>query len=65
MPFTLLHISDLHRAASDPIGNDELLSTLIADRERAEREEPAIAAPDAIIVTGDLVSRRPARSGWV
>jgi hypothetical protein len=55
MPFTLMHISDLHRLATDPIGNPELLSTLIADRERAAREDPAIAAPDAIIVTGDLV----------
>jgi len=55
VPFTLLHISDLHRAESDPIGNDELLSTLIADRDRAAREDPAVPAPDAIVVTGDLV----------
>jgi 3',5'-cyclic AMP phosphodiesterase CpdA len=55
MTFTLLHISDLHRAESDPIGNAELLSTLLADGERARREHPAIGAPDAIIVTGDLV----------
>lgn len=55
MPFTFMHISDLHRLTTDPIGNSELLSTLIADRERASREDPAITAPDAIIVTGDLV----------
>jgi predicted MPP superfamily phosphohydrolase len=55
MPFTLMHISDLHRPATDPISNTELLSALVADRERARREDPAVAAPDAIIVTGDLV----------
>ncbi len=55
MTYTLLHISDLHRLATDPIGNPELLSTLISDRERAAREAPVIAAPDAITVTGDLV----------
>lgn len=55
MTYTLLHISDLHRAKSDPISNDKLLSTLVADRERASREHPKIPAPDAIVVTGDLV----------
>jgi predicted MPP superfamily phosphohydrolase len=55
MTYTLLHLSDLHRAQTEPIGNAELLSTLVADRARAAREEPPIPAPDVIIVTGDLV----------
>jgi hypothetical protein len=57
--FTILHISDLHRSADDPISNDELISTLIADRDRYAREEPKIAPPDAIIVSGDLVQGAP------
>jgi 3',5'-cyclic AMP phosphodiesterase CpdA len=55
MTYTLLHISDLHRAQADPIGNAELLSTLLADRDRAAQENPPIGSPDAIVVTGDLV----------
>ncbi len=55
MSYTIMHISDLHRAQSDPIGNPELLSTLVADRQRASVENPAIGAPNAIVVTGDLV----------
>jgi hypothetical protein len=53
--FTVMHISDLHRSPSDPIGNDELLSCLIADRDRFSTESPQIRLPDAVIVTGDLV----------
>ena len=59
MGYTVMHISDLHRAHTDPIGNAELLSTLVADRARAAREDPAIGAPDAIVVTGDLVQGAP------
>jgi len=59
MAYTLMHISDLHRAQTDPIGNAELLSTLVADRSRAAREDPPIGAPDAIVVTGDLVQGAP------
>lgn len=59
MAYTILHISDLHRSPADPIGNRELLSALLADRDRAESEEPAITAPDAIVVTGDLVQGVP------
>jgi hypothetical protein len=53
--FSILHITDLHRAKSDPISNSELLSALISDRERYERENPPIRAPDAIVVSGDLI----------
>jgi hypothetical protein len=59
MGYTVMHISDLHRAHSDPIGNAELLSTLVADRARVASENPAIGAPDAVVVTGDLVQGAP------
>jgi 3',5'-cyclic AMP phosphodiesterase CpdA len=59
MPYTLLHISDLHRAKDDPIGNHELLSTLLADRDRFIGERPAISSPDAIVVSGDLIQGAP------
>jgi 3',5'-cyclic AMP phosphodiesterase CpdA len=53
--FSILHISDLHRSPTDPIGNEELLSSLVADRDRYLVESPPIVAPDAIVVSGDLV----------
>ena len=54
-PFSILHISDLHRSPQDPISNEELLSALVSDRDRYIREEPAILAPEAIVVSGDIV----------
>jgi hypothetical protein len=60
--FTLLHLSDLHRAAAEPISNDEIMSSLISDRARLGTEQPPIATPDAIIVSGDLVQGLPPRS---
>lgn len=59
MAYTILHLSDLHRSDIDPIGNDELLSTLLADRDRFVGEDPSIGDPDAIIVSGDLVQGVP------
>lgn len=53
--FSILHISDLHRSPRDPITNAELISALVGDRERYTREDPAIAAPDAIVVSGDII----------
>lgn len=53
--FSILHITDLHRAKTDPISNSELLSALISDRECYEREDPPIRAPDAIVVSGDII----------
>ncbi len=55
LPYTILHISDLHRSPTDPIGNDELLSSLVSDLERAATEEPTFGPPDAIVISGDLV----------
>ena len=54
-PFSILHISDLHRSPRDPISNDELISALVSDRDRYVHEDPPIAAPEAIIVSGDII----------
>ena len=53
--FSILHISDLHRSADDPISNDELVASLSTDRARYARSEPAIRAPDAIVISGDII----------
>jgi hypothetical protein len=58
-PFSVLHISDLHRSSADPISNDELISALVGDRERYFRESPRILPPEAIVVSGDLVQGVP------
>lgn len=55
----ILHISDLHRSPDDPISNDELLSTLVADRDRYVAESPPVPPPQSIIVSGDLVHGVP------
>lgn len=59
LPYTILHISDLHRSPTDPIGNDELLSSLVSDFERAATEDPTFGPPDAIVISGDLVQGVP------
>lgn len=53
--FSILHITDLHRAIADPISNAELISALISDREQYLREDPPIAQPQAIVVSGDII----------
>jgi hypothetical protein len=58
-PFSILHISDLHRSVEDPISNQELISALISDQERYTRENPKIRAPEAIVVSGDLIQGVP------
>ena len=57
--YTILHISDLHRNGGEPISNNELLSSLVADFERSAREEHGLTLPDAIFVSGDLVEGLP------
>jgi hypothetical protein len=57
--YSILHITDLHRAKNDPISNSELLSALISDRECYEREDPPIRPPDAIVVSGDVIQGVP------
>lgn len=54
-PLSILHISDLHRSPEDPISNEELVSALLHDRDRYVGETPSIAAPNAIVVSGDLI----------
>src|ERR1700686_717539 len=53
--FSIMHISDLHRADVDPITNVELLSALTADRMRFGIEARPISSPHALVVSGDLV----------
>lgn len=53
--FRLLHISDLHRSSSDPVGNAELISTLVSDHDRHSRERPPIGHYNAAIVSGDII----------
>ena len=49
----ILHLSDLHRSASDPVKNSELLAALESDRLRwREIVEPG---PDLVVVSGDVV----------
>jgi hypothetical protein len=62
VPFSLLHISDIHRSPHDPIGNADLIAALINDRDRYVGEDPSVSAPNAIIVSGDLVFGVPIRS---
>ena len=54
-PFSVMHISDLHRSPRDPISNAELISALVHDRDRYIHENPAITAPKAIVVSGDII----------
>jgi 3',5'-cyclic AMP phosphodiesterase CpdA len=53
--FSILHISDLHRSPDDPLSNEELLVSLATDRARYTRSDPRIRAPDAIVVSGDVI----------
>jgi 3',5'-cyclic AMP phosphodiesterase CpdA len=53
--FTLLHISDLHRSPHDPIENAQLLGALLADKDRYLVETPQVSAPDAAIISGDII----------
>lgn len=54
-PYTILHISDLHRSSSSSLSNEELISSLVQDRERYMKEDPRIMPPLAIVVSGDLI----------
>ncbi|MCY4487344.1 MAG: metallophosphoesterase [Deltaproteobacteria bacterium] len=53
--FSILQLSDLHRSEPEPISNDTLIASLLADRNRFPIETPAIRQPDAMIVSGDIV----------
>jgi len=49
----------MHRSSSDPISNDEIISSFVRDFERWAKERPPIRKPDAIIVSGDLIQGAP------
>ena len=49
---SLVQISDLHRSKAEPIDNDTLLASIVAD---LDRFSAANEAPEALIVSGDLV----------
>lgn len=53
--FTILHLSDLHRSPHEPVDNTSLLASLVNDLDRAKTETPPIPAPDAIVVSGDII----------
>lgn len=53
--FSIMHISDLHRSPIDPISNDELLSSLVLDRDHYRSEHYSITSPDIIVISGDLI----------
>ena len=55
MDLSILHLSDLHRDASDLLANTPLLDSLQADRRRYTLSPPAIRPPDVIVVSGDIV----------
>lgn len=52
---SVLHLSDLHRSSDDPISNDELLVALATDKVRYTNAREPIRAPDAIVVSGDII----------
>ena len=53
--YSILHLSDLHRSVAEPIANDTLLASLLADHDRFAIETPEIPAPDALVVSGDVI----------
>ena len=54
--FSILHLSDLHRSETEPISNDTLIASLLADGDRYGIETPTIRSPDAMVVSGDIIS---------
>ena len=54
--YSILHLSDLHRSAAEPILNQSLIAALLADSDRFPTETPAIRRPDAMVISGDVVS---------
>ncbi len=57
--FSILHLSDLHRSEAEPISNGTLIASLLADCDRFPAETPTIRHPDAMVVSGDIVSGAP------
>ena len=61
--FSILHISDLHRTPSAKISNAELISALLTDRDSYTRGDQPIRAPDAVVVSGDVVQGVSLKAG--
>jgi len=53
---TILHLSDLHRSENTPVSNNLLLSSILIDMEKHEKEDPAIKKCDIVIITGDIIT---------
>ena len=54
--YSILHISDLHRADEDPVDNSSLLAALLADRDRYKSEVAGeMPIPNAIVISGDII----------
>lgn len=63
--YTILHLSDLHRSADEPVTNHSLIAALLEDQERYCRETPVIPPPSAIIVSGDIIQgARLGEANW-
>ena len=55
---SVLHISDLHRSKSDPITNEELTATILADWDRLSAQE-SLPRPSIVVVSGDVIQGCP------
>lgn len=55
MSISILHISDLHRDPQQEVTNEALRNSLERDRDRYITENPRIASPQLVIVSGDIV----------
>lgn len=53
--FSILHVSDLHRDATDEVDNPSLLESLERDVGEYGQQDPKIPKPALCIVSGDLV----------
>jgi 3',5'-cyclic AMP phosphodiesterase CpdA len=55
VPFSVLHISDLHRDLTDEVNNSWLLDSIENDFANYGTQSPPIRLPSVCIVSGDLV----------
>lgn len=56
MSLCILHVSDLHRDRNNPISNVVLIDSMERDRDQyTSGQPPAIAAPNLVVVSGDIV----------
>jgi Calcineurin-like phosphoesterase len=45
----------LHRSAADPVGNSEVISSLLSDSDRYVMQSPPVKKPDIVVVSGDVI----------